>query len=129
MFQPLSVRSSADDLDLTLKTQTDFSKTNSNREAFELFFGKKSATSTASSNAANFKVIDPVKDEKITKLQSSVDNLRKELHKDMIYNQNENTLMNRLNNTKRKLAALKIQTWYRKKMAKKHSSQLDEIEK
>lgn len=120
------MRSSADDLDLTLKTQTDFSRASSNHDALELFFGKKSIDS---SNLDKFEVIDPLKDDKITKLQSSVDNLRKELQKDTESNAKENSLMNRLHNTKRKLAAIKIQTWYRKQLAKKHSNQLDEIEK
>lgn len=115
---PLSVRSSADDFDLD-KLQKDFNnKTQPNRGGLDLFFGKQS----------NFEVIDPIKDDKINKLQSSVDHLRKELQKDQTKSNKDLLLLKRVENTKRKLAALKIQTWYRKNLNRKRSNQINELE-
>jgi len=120
----LSVRSSADDMDLS-KIQSDFSKKSSakNSNGLELFFGRQS------NGLTNFEVIDPIKDEKINKLQSSVETLRKALHNDTKTNEKDLLLMKKVENTKRKLAAIKIQTWYRRNAAKQRSKRLAEMEK
>ena len=108
------------------KIQSDFSKksTISRTEGLNLFFGNRS-----SNGLANFEVIDPVKDEKINKLQSSVDTLRKALQDDTKSNEKDLLLMKKVENTKRKLAATKIQRWYRQSASKQRSKRLAEMEK
>ncbi len=103
------------------KIQNDF-KLNKKEDGLDLFFGKKT-------NINNFGVIDPIKDEKINKLQSSVDNLRKALQNDTLPNDKETLLKKRVENTKKKLAAIKIQIWFRKIMRQRSTKQLNEMEK
>lgn len=72
--------------------------------------------------------MEPVKDEKISKLQSSCDNLRRELQQATEQEASLKQKWQRLENTKRKMSAMKIQTWYRRKQNER-SNQLSEMQK
>jgi len=68
--------------------------------------------------------ISPVKDDKINKLQSSVDNLRREFQRDLAHEE----VQTRLVDTKRKYSAIKIQRWYRQRGVDR-ANQLAEMHK
>jgi hypothetical protein len=127
---------------------SDFSKTSKLNNGLELFFGSDSKDfessylkkaslnvndsarhSGAGGSEADFQMISPVKDQNISKLQTSVDNLRKAFQKEVANGErNEELIRQRVQNTRRKLCALKIQRWYRKVRASRLNRRQTEIE-
>lgn len=154
-FVPLSVRSSIDEYETgnmkmvggrlppTSPSSSSNNSTATRQKAsgLDLFFqsieneksaGKKqNAASNASSartiTSEDLNVIKPLKDEQITKLKESTNNLRKELQFQTI--QMTNYEQSRLNVIKRNIAARKIQRWYRNKNEKKTHVYQDELER
>ena len=68
-----------------------------------------------------------MKEDKINKLKSSVDNLRRELQMESSAEELNASKLERIQNTKRNLSALKIQCWYRKHR-RKRSNRLTEMQ-
>jgi hypothetical protein len=75
-------------------------------------------------------MIKPLKDDKLIKLKSSVDNLRRELEVETLKNEQENKILkNQIGDLKRiHLAARKIQRWYRAKMKAEEQRKNKEIQ-
>lgn len=101
----------------------------------DLFFGKDDSSNAnetqdyeVKSRISNLDAMEPVKDEKISKLQSSCDNLRRELQQATEQEASLKQKWQRVENTKRKMSALKIQAWYRRKQNER-SNQLSEMQK
>ena len=115
---PLSVRSSTDSVDFKPKLQKPAPISYDN--PLDFFFGKESTPASevdyeAQSRISHTDAIAPVTDEnkqKISKLQSSCDNLRRELQRSSDQEASLKQRQQRVELTRRKLSALKIQTWY-----------------
>ena len=82
-----------------------------------------------SSSEIDYQIINPVKDDNINKLQTSVDNLRKAFQNEIGNNDLGDAMIHKkLENTRKKIAALKIQTWYRKSCVSLQNRHQAEIE-
>jgi hypothetical protein len=144
IFTPLSVRSSIDEYEVTSNTrlhnrqQLSPSNVSSVKKpsGLDLFFQsieKEKANELAANSKQNsvrtitseeLNVINPIKDEKLTKLITSTDNLRKQLQFDTL-NNTSGLNDKRLEQIRRNVAARKIQKWYKKKNEKNRQDELN----
>lgn len=129
----MSVRSSTDEVINNFspkKTESSLSiNGNSNQiNDLDFFFDIISSPDKSKINESNslesdhdFTIIKPLKDEKLIKLKSSVDSLRRELQVETKKNEKETqNFKNQINITevkRRHDAAIKIQKWYRKNLS------------